>query len=164
MNSYERIKAWIQKFNYIVAIVGATLVFLTMFITTVDVVGRFFRIPFTGTMEISELTLAVMIFLGWAFTQAEKGHIAIDIFFNVLPKRLRDILDVINPLFGIALLSFVAWQGVKYAMDTKVSQITTDNLGIPIWPFQFMIVIGGITFCLQLAFDLIDACQALKER
>ena len=65
MNSYERIKALIRKFNYVVAIVGATLVFLTMFITTVDVVGRFFRIPFTGTMEISELTLAVMVFLGW---------------------------------------------------------------------------------------------------
>jgi TRAP-type transport system small permease protein len=164
MNSYERIKAWIKKFNYIVAIVGATLVFLTMFITTVDVVGRFFRIPFTGTMEISELTLAVMIFLGWAFTQAQKGHISIDIFFNVLPKRLRNILDVMNPLFGIALLSLVTWQGVKYAMDTKVSQIATDNLGIPVWPFQFMIVIGGITFCLQLVFELVDACQALKER
>jgi TRAP-type C4-dicarboxylate transport system permease small subunit len=164
MNSYERIKALIRKFNYVVAIVGATLVFLTMFITTVDVVGRFFRIPFTGTMEISELTLAVMVFLGWAYTQAEKGHISIDIFFNVLPKRLRDILDVMNPLFGIALLSLVAWQGVKYAMDTKVSHIATDNLGIPVWPFQFMIVIGGITFCLQLVFELVDACQALKER
>jgi TRAP-type C4-dicarboxylate transport system permease small subunit len=164
MNSYERIKAWIQKFNCVVAIVGATLVFLTMFITTIDVVGRFFRVPFTGTMEISELTLAVMVFLGWAYTQAEKGHISIDIFFNILPKRLRNILEVMNPLFGIALLSLVVWQGVIYSMDTRVSQIATDNLGIPVWPFQFMIVIGGITFCLQLAFDFFDACHALKER
>jgi TRAP-type C4-dicarboxylate transport system permease small subunit len=164
MNSYERIKAWIQRFNRVVAIVGATLVFLTMFITTIDVVGRFFRIPFTGTMEISELTLAVMVFLGWAYTQAEKGHISIDIFFNILPKRLRNILDIMNPLLGIALLSLVVWQGVIYSMDTRVSQIATDNLGIPVWPFQLMIVIGGITFCLQLVFDFFDACQALKER
>lgn len=163
MNSYGIIKVWIQKFNYLVAIVGATLVFLTMFVTTIDVAGRFFRIPFTGTMEISELALAVMVFLGWAFTQAEKGHIFIDIFFNILPKRLRNILDVMNPLLGIALLSLVAWQSVKYAMDTKISLIRTDNLGIPVWPFQFMIFIGAITFCLQLIFDLVDACQKFKE-
>ena len=163
MNSYKIIKAWIQKFNYVVAIVGATLVFLTMFVTTIDVVGRFFRVPFTGTMEISGLALAVMVFLGWAFTQAEKGHIFIDIFFNILPKRLRNILDVINPLLGIALLSLVAWQSVKFALDTKVSLIRTDNLGIPVWPFQCMIFIGAITFCLQLIFDLVDACQRFKE-
>jgi hypothetical protein len=68
-----------------------------------------------------------------------------------------------NPLLGIALLSLVVWQSVKYAMDTKVSLIRTVNLGIPVWPFQFMISIGATTFCLQLIFDLVDACQRFKE-
>ncbi|MBN1848986.1 MAG: TRAP transporter small permease [Deltaproteobacteria bacterium] len=164
MNSYDRTKAWIQKVNWVIAIVGATLVALTMFVTTIDVVGRYFRVPFTGTMEISELTLAIMIFLGWAYTQAEKGHISIDIVFNTLPKPIRKILDVMNPLFGIGLLGLVVWQGFIYSMETRVSQIATDNLGIPVWPFRFMIVIGGITFCSQLVFDFLDACRALKER
>lgn len=163
MDRYGNIKAGIQKFNLIVAIVGATLVFLTMFVTTFDVVGRFFRIPFQGTMEISEMALAVMIFLGWAYTQAEKGHISIDIFFKILPRRVRNILDIINPLLGIALLSLVAWQSIKYSMDTKVSLIRTENLGIPVWPFQFMIFIGAVTFCLQLVFDFIDASRKFRE-
>jgi TRAP-type C4-dicarboxylate transport system permease small subunit len=161
MSSYKVIKDRVQKFNYFVAIVGATLVFLTMFITTIDVVGRFFGFPFQGTMEISELALAVMVFLGWAYVQAEKGHIFIDIFFNILPKKLRNIMDVINPLFGIMLLGLVAWQSVAYTMDSKVSLMRTDNIGIPYWPFHFMIFIGAVTFCLQLVFDLIDAVKNL---
>lgn len=163
MKIYENIKTWIQKFNYFVALVGATLVFLTMFITTIDVVGRFFRRPFLGTMEISELALAVMVFLGWSYTQAEKSHISIDLFFNMLPKRLQKILDLIHPLFGIALLSLVAWQSVKYTLDAKASLMETENLGIPFWPFHFMMFIGAITFCLQLVFDLVDACRRFKE-
>jgi TRAP-type transport system small permease protein len=163
MYSYKIIKARIQKFNYIVAIVGATLVFLTMFITTIDVVGRFFGSPFQGTMEISELALAVMVFLGWGYVQAEKGHIYIDILFNILPKGTRKIVEVINPLFGIALMCLVAWKSVGYTMDSKVSLMRTDNLSIPIWPFHFMMFVGAITFCLQLIFDLIDALKNVGE-
>jgi TRAP-type C4-dicarboxylate transport system permease small subunit len=161
---YTIIKARIQKFNYVVALVGATLVFLTMFMTTVDVVGRYFRRPFEGTQEISELALAVMVFLGWAYTQSEKGHIFIDIFFDRLPKWLRNIMDVINPLLGIVLLSLVAWQGITYSMESMVSHMNTDNLRIPVWPFHFTMVVGGITFCLQLVFDVVDACQKCRGK
>jgi len=163
MDTYLCIKAWIQRFNYVIAMTGTALVFITMFITTTDVIGRYFRIPLPGAMEISELALGVMVFLGWAYTQAEKGHIAIDILFKRLPQRVKNILDVIIPLFGLALVGLIGWQSIRFGMDCKSSLEHTVDLGIPVWPFKLMILIGAITLCLQLIFDVIEAWQRCRE-
>jgi TRAP-type C4-dicarboxylate transport system permease small subunit len=163
MDAYLLIKAWIKRFNYVIAMVGTALVFITMFITTADVIGRYFRVPLPGAMEMSELALGVMVFLGWAYTQAEKGHIAIDILFTRLPQRVRNILDVIIPLFGLILMCLIGWQAIRFGMDSRSSLEQTVDLGIPAWPFKSMILIGAVTICLELIFDVIEAWRKLRE-
>ena len=163
MDAYLLIKAWIRRFNYAIAMAGTALVFITMFITTADVIGRYFRMPLPGAMEISELALGVMVFLGWAYTQAEKGHIAIDILFKRLPQKVQNILDIIIPLFGLTLMGLIGWRAVGFAMDCKSSLEHTVDLGIPVWPFKFMIFIGAVTLCIQLIFDVIEALQKYRE-
>jgi TRAP-type C4-dicarboxylate transport system permease small subunit len=163
MDAYLLIKAWIRRFNYAIAMAGTALVFITMFITTADVIGRYFRMPLPGAMEISELALGVMVFLGWAYTQAEKGHIAIDILFKRLPRRARNILDVIIPLVGLVLMGLIGWRAIWFGMDSKSSLEQTVDLGIPVWPFKLMILIGAVTLCLELIFDVIEAWQRCRE-
>jgi TRAP-type C4-dicarboxylate transport system permease small subunit len=163
MDVYLFIKAWVQRVNYVIAMAGIALVFITMFITTADVIGRYFRMPLPGAMELSELALGVMVFLGWAYTQAEKGHIAIDIVFKRLPQRVRNILDVLIPLFGLTLMVLIGWQAVRFGADCKSSLEQTVDLGIPVWPFKFMILIGAATLCLELIFDVIEAWQKCRE-
>jgi TRAP-type C4-dicarboxylate transport system permease small subunit len=163
MDTYLLIKAWFQRLHYAIAMLGTALVFITMFITTSDVIGRYFRMPLPGAMEISELALGVMVFLGWAYTQAEKGHIAIDILFKRLPQKVQNILDIIIPLFGLTLMGLIGWRAVGFAMDCKSSHESTVDLGIPVWPFKLIIFIGAVTLCIQLIFDVIEALQKYRE-
>jgi len=163
MDTYSFIKTWVQRFNYIIAMAGTALVFITMFITTTDVIGRYFRMPLPGAMEMSELALGAMVFLGWAYTQAEKGHIAIDIIFKRLPRRVKNILDIIIPLCGLTLIGLIGWQAIRFGMDSRSSFEHTVDLGIPVWPLKLMIFIGAVTLCLQLIFDLVEAWQTCKE-
>jgi TRAP-type C4-dicarboxylate transport system permease small subunit len=163
MDTYLLIKAWIQRFHYVIAMVGTALVFITMFITTSDVIGRYFKMPLPGAMEISELALGVMVFLGWAYTQGEKGHIAIDILFERLPRKVKNILDIIIPLFGLTLMGLIGWRAIGFAMDCKSSHENTVDLGLPVWPFKLMIFIGALTLCIQLIFDFIEALRNFRE-
>ena len=56
-------------FNYI----GMMLLFILMVQGFADVIGRYlFKRPIIGTMERGEVLLALMVFLGWGYTQ--KNH------------------------------------------------------------------------------------------
>src|SRR4030066_331803 len=77
--------------------VGVGMLFVLMMLGAADVVGRYlFNSPIQGTMEVSELLLAGIVFFGWAYTQAARGHITVDLFFSRIPSRGQAILKIIH--------------------------------------------------------------------
>ena len=164
MKYFESIRTGIAKFNYMVAFLGALVVAITMFIMTADVTARTFKWPLKGAVELSEIAMGLMVFLGWAYTQQQKRHIAIDILYLHFPAWLKRILDVINPIIGLVFMGIVAWLAYDFAIYSKVSTETTENLALPVWPFKLSVLVGAVTFCLQLIFELVDAIQNYREQ
>jgi TRAP-type C4-dicarboxylate transport system permease small subunit len=152
-----------KKLNYALALVAAYVVVVTMFIMTADVTARAFRIALPGAVELTEIALALMVFLGWSFTQEQKGHIAIDFAFQRLPQSAQRVLDIINPFLGFIFMAIIAWQGYRFAMYSRFSKEITENLSLPIWPFKMILVIGAGAFCLQLIADFTDAIRNFRK-
>ena len=164
MRHFQKIRHLIARFNYGIALVGALAVFATMFTMTADVFARFFKFPLPATVELAEIALGMVIFLGWAYTQEQKGHITIDLLYNILPLRLQRLLSLINPIFGLVLFSIITWQGVEFAFYSKASGEITENLCLPVWPFKLTIALAAVCFCLQLILDVVDAFLKIKEK
>ena len=164
MKYFESIRTGIAKFNYMVAFLGALAVFVTMFIMTADVTARTFKWPLKGAVELAEINMGLLVFLGWTYTQQQKRHIAIDIIYLYFPTWLQRILDFVNPIIGLVFMIIVAWLAYDFAIYSKVSTEITENLGLPVWPFKLSVFVGAVTFCLQLIFELIDAIQNFRER
>ena len=161
MNLFLKIKSAITRFNYIIALIGALVVFMTMFIMTADVSARFLKLPLPGAVELSEIALGVMVFLGWGYTQEQKAHVVIDVVYKRLPLTLRRFLDIADPIFGLVFMGIIGWISVDFILYSKVGGEYTENLMIPVWPFKTTILIGSISFCLQLIMDTIQAAQKL---
>ena len=159
MKYFKSIKTGITKFNYMLAIFGALVVVITMFIMTADVTARAFKWPLLGAVELSEIAMGLMVFLGWAYTQQQKRHITIDILYVHYPNWAQRILNVFNPVIGVVFMLIVAWLAYDFAMYSKISTETTENLALPVWPFKLSVFVGAITFCLQLIFELVDAIR-----
>ncbi len=139
---------------------GAGFLVVLMLITGIDVVGRYvFQRPFMGAYELSELCMASVTLLGWAYTQAQKGHVDIDLVYTRLSRGTRTVLDFLIPLLGTALFVFVAWQSINFVMDSIGWHETTEMLKIPVWTFKLIIFIGAVAILLQFVADLITACQ-----
>jgi TRAP-type C4-dicarboxylate transport system permease small subunit len=156
---------WIDKLSKFIGSIGAGALVVLMLITGIDVVGRYvFHKPLLGAFELSELTLALVILLGWAYTQSVKGHIDIDLLYNRLPLTAQIILDFFIPLLGICLFAFISWQGIIFVIDSIGWNETTEMIGIPVWIFKLMIFIGAVTICLQFIADIVTAFQKLKEK
>jgi TRAP-type C4-dicarboxylate transport system permease small subunit len=154
-----------RRFSSVLGAVGAGVLVVLMLTTGVDVVGRYvFHRPFIGAYEVSELAMAGIILLGWAYTQAEKGHVDIDLLYKRLPRSIQTVLDFLIPLLGLTLFVFIAWQSINFVMDSIGWNEATEMLDIPVWIFKLMIFIGAVAISLQLVADIVTACQKAKGK
>ncbi|MGD9239127.1 MAG: TRAP transporter small permease subunit, partial [Desulfobacterales bacterium] len=81
MKYFESIRTVVAKFNYVLALIGGLVVVATMFMMTADVTARAFKLPLQGAVELAEVFMGLLVFFGWAYTQQQKRHIAIDILY-----------------------------------------------------------------------------------
>jgi TRAP-type C4-dicarboxylate transport system permease small subunit len=159
---FQRIVNKISKF---IGFIGAGTLVVLMLITGIDVFGRYvLHKPLLGAFEISELALALVIVLGWGYTQSVKGHIDIDLLYSRLPLTVQTFLDFLIPLLGLCLFSFISWQAIIFVSDSLGWHETTEMMGIPVWIFKLMIFVGAISICLQFIADIVTAFHKLKER
>jgi TRAP-type C4-dicarboxylate transport system permease small subunit len=150
-----RLGRWIDtiggKFNY----VACAAVVIMMLLTCADVILRLFGHPILGTYEMIGFSGAVVISFALAYTSLEKGHIAVELLVDHLPKRLQVFINGINSLIGAALFSLIAWQSFVYAGDLRESGEVSLTLQIPTYPFVYGISVGCGLLCLVLLADAI---------
>lgn len=156
-------KAWLFFQERIIG----TLAALTLLAVTVFAVGEVFGRYFVGHtfhwgQDAVTYLLITAAFLYFGASQAKRAHLAV----TALPDWLRahDRLKAALAVRAIALLcvvifaaSFVYWGHPAAARTWRVG-ISTESLVLPMWPFQFALLIGmgmmGITALFQLYRDV----------
>lgn len=121
---------------------GAAVVAM-MLLTCADVVLRLFRRPVPGTYEIVGFLGTVVIAFAMAYTSLEKGHIAVELLVQRLPRKLQSGIEAAVSLIGAVLFGLLTWQSVIYAADLRHSGEVSVTLTMPIYPFIYGIAAGS---------------------
>ena len=118
-------------------------------LVVVDILLRqFFNRPMPGVIELETFMVAVLCFVGLAYTQIKGGHVRVDLFVNNIPTQVRGLLDCIFPALGLFLFGLITWQyGIRVMDSIKLHEIS-DVLVWPYWPFFLITAIG----CALLSF------------
>jgi TRAP-type transport system small permease protein len=147
-----------------VALLGAVITALMMFLTVADVIGRrFFNAPVTGAFELTKIMLVFLVSFGLAHAQAEGENIGINILFDKFPKMLRLILEVLINIVSIGMFTVVFLNVFKYAERVARSNQITSVLRLPMAPWIYISAIGVGFLVLALVFDLVRNSYNLKE-
>lgn len=142
---------------------GGAAVVAMMLLTCADVVLRLFRLPVPGTYEMVSFLGTFVIAFSLAYTSLEKGHIAVEIFVERLPRRLQSAVEAAVSLIGAALFSLLTWQSLSYAADLRLSGEVSVTLTMPIYPFIYGIAVGSGLLALVLILEgLRTAARAVK--
>jgi TRAP-type C4-dicarboxylate transport system permease small subunit len=142
---------------------GAAVVVM-MLLTCADVVLRLLRHPIPGTYEMVGFLGTVVVSLALAHTSLEKGHIAVEILVEKLPRRIQTAVEAATSLLGAALFTLISWQSLAYAADLKQSGEVSVTLTMPIYPFICGIAAGSGLLCLVLLSESIrSAVRAVKS-
>lgn len=117
---------------------AALALFSMMMLTVVDVVGRkFFDHSVYGGLELTELTMLVVIFAALPAATLAGQQIYFDLFDSFLPRPARRWQALIGNLLSAGFLAASAWFVVGKAGNTKAMGDITGQLSIPIAPFQY---------------------------
>jgi TRAP-type transport system small permease protein len=128
---------------------SASVLFLMMLITAVDVVGRYvFNQPLPGGFEVTELLLAALIYCGLPLVSARREHIVIDTFDPFFSARVKRFLDMAAEVICAGALAGVGYLLFKRALRVAEYGDTTNTLKIPLAPVAYllgtMIVIAAV--------------------
>lgn len=137
---------------------GGVLLLLTGF-TTLDVALRYlFNAPFSGSLELTEFAMAVIVFLAIPFCGWTGGHIAVDLFERWLVRPGLSWLPALIALVGAVLFALITWQVL---LETTATLNQRSNmLRWPHFPFRYTVAFGCAVFALVL---LIQGVQSLRK-
>lgn len=148
----------VYKLNSFFHKISAVLLFLLMFLTTADVIGRyFFNRPITGVYELTGLILAINIFFSLGMAQMKRDHIEIDFLTKKFSAIVQTVLIAITSLILLVLMILTTWQLLEYGGRIYSGNETSGDLGIPLYIFVYLAVVGAVCFTLTFLIDFLNA-------
>ncbi len=135
-----------------------------MLVTVTDVVGRrFLNSPFRGTVELTEMTMIVIIYLGFGHAEHEGDHISVDIVYTKLRRKAQLALTVFKGVFGVFMIGLLTWNLYQFAGILDGGGYTTAVWRIPQGPVALIGVVGAVMFVLALASTAVLALRAFQR-
>lgn len=128
-----------RRTEWLLGLLAAGVLFCMMMLTFVDVILRyFFNAPLTGSFEVSELLMAVLIFCGLPLVSRRHEHVAIDSLERLIPEFLQRVLQrLVDLVCALALLG-MAWLLAGRAARFASLGDVTQTLKISIAPFVYL--------------------------
>lgn len=120
--------------------------------------------PLVGAVELEELMLVVLVFLGMAYTQSNKQHISVDFLASRLTEKGQNILCAATSLLSGMLFLVIAWQSIVLSETYIEKGVSTLFLQIPLFPFMWIIALSFLLLGLVLFKDFLRATsRAVRE-
>ena len=136
--------------------VAGSFMVAMILITCANIFSRIIWIPIKGTFELMGFFGAVVTAFALGYTQAQKGHISVDILVNLFPKRLQKFINGINNVICMLFFTLAGWQIAKLANTLRTSGEVTETLRIIYYPFTYGVALGCFLLSLVLLVELVE--------
>jgi TRAP-type mannitol/chloroaromatic compound transport system permease small subunit len=131
------------------------------------IMRRVFNAPTGWGYDTAWMLFAAQFLIGGAYTLLHKGHIRIDIVYNLLSERGKLIHDLVCFLvFFLVPTVLFTWAGIHFAAEAwrAGEKLSTTNWFFPAGPPRTLIPIGFFLLALQTFAECVRRVKALAER
>jgi len=144
----------------LMALAAGWVLMALMIYTVADVVLRYgFNKPFSGSLEVTEFAMSMIVFLGIAYCGWLGGHVAVDIFERPLEDPRLRFVPVLLTFISVLLFVAIAWLSAVEAL-TSMHRIS-NMMRWPHWPFQLTVAFGSAMYAIVL---LIQTLRLLRPK
>jgi len=140
---------------------SAVTLIILLTVTFASVIMRYvFNAPILGSNEIIQLASVVLVMLAMPGAAQADMHIRVDVFDEHIGALGRLAGDMLTRVLSVYLLGILAWRAWGKLMDAAEFGDATNMLGIPLWPFYGLLILGSILYALVLAIQFVDIIRS----
>ncbi|MFZ2158561.1 MAG: TRAP transporter small permease subunit [Bradyrhizobium sp.] len=136
----------------------AWLILVAVVVSTVNaIIRKSFDTSSNSWLELQWLLFSIVFLLCSPWTLLDNEHIRIDIVSNMMPKWLRDWIDIVGHAFFLMPLCIVMiiTGGPFFMRSVELNEQSGNAGGLPQWPAKSLIIIGFTLLLVQGISELI---------
>ena len=151
MNPFCR---FVNKASKVLLLLGGATLVLMMLLACANMVLRAVWMPVKGTYELMGFLGALTTAFGLAWTQINKGHIALTILAGKLPPAMERIIDAVSQLACCVFFGLIAWRTTAWAFSLVRTGEVSETLRVIYYPFPMAVALGCLALTLVLLCEL----------
>ena len=143
----------------------AWLILLAVVVSAVNaIVRKVFDSSSNSWLELQWVLFSIVFLLCSPWTLLDNEHIRIDIVNQMLPKRVRDSIDVVGHVaFLMPLCVIMIITGGPFFMrSVEINEQSGNAGGLPQWPAKSLIIIGFTLLLVQGISELIKRIAVMR--
>ena len=128
------------------------------------IVRKIFDTSSNSWLELQWVLFSIVFLLCSPWTLLDNEHIRIDIVNNMLPKPVRNIIDIIGHVFFLLPLTIVMIiTGIPFFLRSfEINEQSGNAGGLPQWPAKSLIMIGFAFLLAQGISELIKRIAVMR--
>jgi TRAP-type mannitol/chloroaromatic compound transport system permease small subunit len=154
----DAINTWIGKHL-------AWLVLAAVAVSAVNAtVRKVFDTSSNSFLELQWLLFSIVFLLCSPWTLLDNEHIRIDIVNNLMPQRVRNIIDAVGHAFFLLPLTVImVLTGVPFFVGSiEINEQSTNAGGLPQWPAKSLIMIAFAMLFVQGLSELVKRIAVMR--
>jgi TRAP-type mannitol/chloroaromatic compound transport system permease small subunit len=148
--------------------VGKRLAWLILVAVVVSALNAIVRKTFDTSsnswLELQWVLFSIVFLLCSSWTLLDNEHIRIDIVNNMMPKQVRNSIDIIGHAFFLLPLTIVMiiTGGPFFMRSVEINEQSGNAGGLPQWPAKSLIIIGFTLLLVQGISELIKRIAVMR--
>jgi TRAP-type mannitol/chloroaromatic compound transport system permease small subunit len=162
-----RLSRAIDTFNSRIGQVVAWALLAAVLVSAANaIIRKVFNTSSNAWLEIQWILFGAVFLLCSAWALISNEHIRIDIINSLLPKRVRDLIDVFGHLVFLIPVTFaLAYLGWPFFWRSFLQNEQSTNAGgLPVYPSKFLIPLAFTFLFVQAFSELIKRVAIMKGR
>jgi TRAP-type C4-dicarboxylate transport system permease small subunit len=120
-----------------------------------------FNSPIEGYIDLVELSMALLAFLGAAYCQRLGGHIRMEILVGRFHGRALWAAEVFGTLIALVLIGVLIWYSAEHFWRAYSLGDTSIDAELPVWPSKLIVPVAFSAWFIRLSIQFFGSVRLL---
>ena len=154
----------VERVSTVLKTIGAACLVGMTFLTCADVVGRAFRHPIFGSVEIVGFMATLAVAMALPYTDKMKGHVGVEIVVRLFPAKTQAVIDLCTRVLSLGLFCLATWRMTLYAKTMQASGEVSISLELPEYAVIYVTAFCFLVFTLVIVQDIINIIREIRSK